>query len=170
MLILDWILIFIAIIIISIQTLRSAKDVDLVLFEMLALIVATNLSIRLHLKLASSTGLNESIALLFLFIIMTIILFIIAGFVVKYAQFSLAPVDTWLGFIMGFISAWSVLTIILIILSKAYPDGLTLNLGFYQKPIVIYDSLENSLLAKQILNFYAIKAVESFLNRINISQ
>lgn len=166
MVILDWILIIKAAIIITIQTYRSAKDVDYVLFEMIALIVAASLSMRWHAQIASSLNLNVPLTLLFIFVISSIVFLIFGGIIARFAQFSLAPLDTWLGFIIGFISAWAILYVSLKVMLYFFPDGLSLNLPIFKKPIVIYDSIDNSPMAKEILNFNSFKAVTNFLNKL----
>ena len=93
MILLDWLLIVIAIIIITIQTYRGSKDLDLVLFEMIAFIVAAKLSLQWCDSIARIFLVSRAVVLIFFFVIFSIILILIAGVVAKYAQLSLQPMD-----------------------------------------------------------------------------
>ncbi|MBS4016118.1 MAG: CvpA family protein [Candidatus Latescibacteria bacterium] len=170
MCVLDWILIIIAAGIIVMQTFRSGEDLHYVFFEMIGILVAANLSLRYYARLAEKTGVNPAITLLLIFIIFGIILWIIADLVANKVQFTLAPIDTWLGFIIGFISAWAILYVVLKVLFIVYPDGLSLNLFSSSKPTVIFSSLDNSPVAKEILNFNSFRAVTNLLNKVKLSE
>lgn len=162
----DWIIIIVAAIIITIQTYRGAHDIDYVLFEMIGFIAAATLSMRWYVRFSESVAVSEPLALLFLFVISSIIFLLLAGFIARFAGFSLAPLDPYLGFIMGLVSAWVVLYVLLRVMQLFYPNGLSLNLSMFNKPIIIFDSMDNSPIAKEILNFNAFKAVMHFLNTL----
>jgi hypothetical protein len=170
MIILDWIQIVIAAIIIIIQTNRGSKDVDLVFFEMLALIISVKLSIQFFRPLATFLMVSPAIVLIFLFIIGSLILLVIVGAITKVVQFSLPPMDTYISFIFGLITSWAVLFIILRILFYAYPSGMSFQVPVIEKRLILYQTLESSEVAQQITDFKAFKSVGSFFNQLRLSQ
>jgi hypothetical protein len=170
MCILDCILIIVAAGIIAVQTYRSGEDLNYVFFEMIGLLIAASLSMRYYAKLAEKTGTNPAITLLLLFFISGIIFWIIADLVANKIQFSLAPIDTWLGFIIGFITSWAILYVLLKVLFIAYPNGVSFKLLYSSYPTVIFSTIESSPIAKEVLNFNSFKAVANFLYKVKLSE
>lgn len=160
----DWILIGIIAVIILIQTYRGAKDLDLVLFEMIAFLIAGRLSLQWSGSFSRMFVMNPGFILLFMFVLFTVILLIVARVVAKYAQFTLAPIDTWLSFIFGFITSWIIIFVFLRMLLLAYPQGTTFRVLFTETNVSIYEVIKKSEVSEQILEFKAIKSVGNFFN------
>lgn len=167
---LDWILVGIMVIIIGVQTYRGSKDMDLIFFEMIAFIVAAKLSLQWCDSIARMFLVSRAVVLIFFFVIFSIILILIAGVVAKYAQISLQPMDAYLSFIFGVITSWVILFVLLRMLLFAYPSGIGFRVPIIEKYLVIYQTLDKSEVAKQIVDFKAFKSVGNFFNELRLSQ
>lgn len=170
MITLDWIILIIAAIIIFLQTYRGAKDMDLVLFEMCAFFIAAKISWQWYGKISSALLLNPGLVLLLLFILSSIILLLIVGILVKYAQFSLAPIDAWLSFIFGFVSSWIIIFVLLQCLLLAYPTGRPATIPLISSRTPVHETIQKSEISSQILYFKAFKSVGNFLNDLKLAQ
>lgn len=168
MLILDWLIIIIAIGIIVVQTARSIKDFEYVFFEMLGLLLAAYLAMKYYYPLSLRTTTNPALTLLIFYLVCLFVMIIVADLIANKLQFSLAPFDPYLGFILAVISAWSILSILLNVVKIAFPNGWILTL--IGKEITIFDIWDNSALANEIVNFNSFKAVTNFLNRVKLSE
>ncbi|MCX7785544.1 MAG: CvpA family protein [candidate division WOR-3 bacterium] len=155
----DWIILLVALIIIIVQTARGSKEMDIPLFEMIALLLTTWIALKTYSSIANFLPISKGVTLLIMFIVMAVILLYIAKLITTRLELTWEPFDAYLSFIFGVATAWIVLHFILrLILVATDPTS--------QIAVLI----QNSPVAKEILEYNIFKAIGRFLNEVRLGE
>ena len=160
----DWLLLVTIVIITSIQTFRGLKDFDVILYEMIAFIISSALSIKLHISISELLKINPFYALIFLYIIIALILLIVANIVANLTEFSWQPFNGILCFFFGLATSWAILFVLLRIVSIATTPETAVNI-----PFITSESITKSVITKEILDFKTYHTIINFLNKVGSS-
>ncbi|MEO0091736.1 MAG: CvpA family protein [candidate division WOR-3 bacterium] len=155
----DWIILLVGLMIVIIQTARGAKEMDIPLFEMLALLLATWIALKSYSTIANLLSISQAISLSVIFLLMAIVLLYIAKLITTRLELTWEPFDTYLSFIFGIATAWIILHLLLrLILVATEPNS--------QISVLI----QNSPVAKEILEFNTFRAIGKFLNEVKLGE
>lgn len=155
----DWIILLVALIIIIIQTVRGAQEMDIPLFEMFAFLLATWLALKSYLSITNLLLISKAVSLLLIFLGAAIILLYIAKLITTRLELSWQPFDAYLSLIFGIITAWIILHFVLrLILVATEPSS----------PVSVL--IQNSPVAREILEFNTFKTIGKFLNEVRLSE
>ncbi len=122
----EWMTIGIMVVVTILQTVRGVKagGMGLPLFEAAGVIVAAVASTSFAHGLAGAIHINESVALLGLFIAFAFLGFIVARWLFALTDLSFQSLDGFFSFAFGFIMAWAIAHMFLrIMISAQGPNG-----------------------------------------------
>ena len=160
----DWLLLVTIVIITGIQTFRGLKDFDVVLYEMIAFIISSALSIKLYISISELLTVNPFYALIFLYIIIAIILLIIANIIANQTEFSWHPFNSILSFVFGLATSWAILFVLLRLAIIATSPETAIRI-----PLINSESIAKSVIVKEILEFKTYQAIFHFLSKLTVS-
>ncbi|MEO0100140.1 MAG: hypothetical protein ABIK99_05495 [candidate division WOR-3 bacterium] len=139
------------------QAFRGRNGFGKPFLEMLGVIITAAISVSWYPGLARAVGLPESSTLLILFLVIGFIFFIGANVLANFADISSESWDSLLSFFLGIGLGWAVCHILFRFLLLIY--GRNSNFGY---------AVEDSWVAKEVLEFRSFKALVSLLYRARL--
>jgi len=164
---LDWTLVGFAVIIIGIQTVRGAKEMGIIFFEMLALVPSVVFTQKWYLPVSKFLGIHNTYSYILSFIVIATVTILIVKVLTRTAEVNFPPFDAFFSFICGIVISWAFLYVILRFLLLFSSLQISTEPPTINKRVTMSELIGKSAVAQEIFEFKIFRYIEEYVNRYN---